>query len=122
MNRFGANGGSNGASSAGTPIPFAGRLSTSSSTYATVISWTISASAEGDLAEIALIADILASTEWRITIGGTQRINNQVFQSAVTLPFLVNRLAAGTVVLVEARSPDNATAIVADATITGVER
>lgn len=121
MSRFGASGGS-GASSEGTPIPFAGRLSTSSSTYATVISWTISAGAEGDLAEIAFFADILASTEWRITIDGTQRINNQVFPSAVAFPFLVNRLAAGAVVLVEARSPDNATAIVADGTITGVER
>ena len=114
--------GSPGASGDGTPIPFAGRLSTASSTYATVISWTISAGVEGDLREIALIADILASTEWRITIAGTQRINDQVFQAAVSLPFLSNRLAAASVVLIEARSPDNVTAIVADATITGVER
>ncbi len=119
-NRFST--GSAQASNEGTPIPFAGRLSTSSSTYGTVISWTVASDVEGDLREIAMIANILASTEWRVTIGGTVRFIDIVFLGAASLPFATNRLVAGSVVLVEARSPDNATAVVADATITGVER
>lgn len=123
MNRFAFGGGGAQAASGGvgTPIPFVGRLSTSSSTYATVVSWTVGVGVEGDLREIALITDIFASTEWRITIGGTVRITDQVIQGALSLPFPENRLATGTVVLVEARSPDNVTALVVDASITGVE-
>lgn len=69
-----------------------------------------------------MFADILASTEWRVTIGGTVRITGRVFPSAVSFQFANNRLAAAAVVLIEARSPDNVTAIVADGTIAGVER
>lgn len=106
----------------GTPIARADRLSTSSSTYGTVAIWTVGAGVTGDLHEVALTVDNFTATEWRLTIAGVEQFTDRVFSVAVGLPFRTNRLASADIVLLEARSPDNATAIVADGTITGTER
>lgn len=106
----------------GTPISRASRLSTSSSTYGTVVTWTIAAGQVGDLSEIGFISDLPASTQWRLTINGVVQWVDQIFQLGVTVPLGSNRLPAGAIVLVEGRSPDNVTAIVLDGTIAAVER
>lgn len=107
---------------AGTPIAEEGRLPTASNVYATVVSWTVSAGNEGDLHELSMISDNLAATEFRLTIGGVEQWTNRVLQSTLSLPWRENRLATAVVVLLEARSPDNATAIIVDGSITGTER
>ena len=106
---------------ANTPIARADRLSTTSATYGTVVSWTVTALLEGNLTEVAFTVDNFVATEWRLTIGGVVQFTDQVFSVPVALPF-DGLLASGTVVLLEGRSPDGATAIVADGTITGTER
>lgn len=107
---------------AGTPIVRANRLSTTSATYGTVVSWTVGAGVIGDLHEIALTVDNFIATQWRLTIAGVEQFADRVYSVAVGLPFRTNRNAAAAVILLEARSPDGATAIVADGTITGTER
>ncbi len=105
-----------------TPIARSDRLSTTSATYGTVVSWTVAASTEGNLTEVALTVDNFGATQWRLSIGGVVQFTDRLYSVPVALPWGGNVMAAGTIVLLEARSPDGATAIVADGTITGTER
>ena len=105
-----------------TPIARAGRLTTAAAVYGTVVSWTVTALLEGNLTEVAAMVDNFVATEWQLTIAGVVQFTGRVFQVAFALPFTDNLLDAGDIVLLEARSPDGVTAIVADGTITGTER
>ncbi len=107
---------------AGSPIVRESRLSTSSSAYGTIATWTVSAANTGDLHEVSMISDNFSDTEFRLTINGVEQFTDQVLQTGLSLPWRTNRLAAGAIVLLEGRSPDNATALLLDGSITGTER
>lgn len=107
---------------AGTPINRVGRLSTSSNVYADVAIWTVAALFTGDLHEVSMISDDLPSTEFRLEINAVEQFTDLLLQTALSIPWRGNRLVAGAVVRLQARSPDNATAIIADVSISGTER
>lgn len=107
---------------AGTPIAEAGRLTTASDTYADVIIWTVAAGFTGDLHEVSFIGDDLPSTEFRLEINAVEQFTDRVIQTALSIPWRGNQLIAGAVVRIQARSPDNATSVITDGTISGAER
>ena len=106
----------------GTPIAEEDRLSTSSNVYGDVVSWTVSAGNEGDLHEISMISDNFAATEFRVEINGVVQWTDRVLQAPLSVTWRINRIIAGAVIRLQGRSPDNATAIVLDGSISGTER
>jgi hypothetical protein len=98
----------------------AGRYSGTDTSYQTVASWTVETGKTGELKEITLLSDDYDHTEFKITVGGIVFANDWQVQAAVPLIFEDLRLAAGSIVKVEAQSTDG-TAIVVDAVITGKE-
>lgn len=107
---------------AGTPIAEVGRLVTASNVYADVIIWTVTALFTGDLHEVSFIGDDLPSTEFRLEINGVEQFTDLLLQTALSIPWRGNRLIAGAVVRIQARSPDNSTSVITDGTISGTER
>ncbi len=104
----------------GTPIARAGRVVTPSSTFQTVTSWTVAALSDGDLHQVAMFSDSFVRTEFRLTIDSVIQFTIQI-GSSLGLPWRINRLSAGAIVLLEARSTDGNTVTV-DGAITGAER
>lgn len=105
---------------AGSPVCRFDRYSGTSTSYVTVVTWTVPANTEGVLHEIALVAKDVASyahAQWRIT-AGTVQLSDKPALAALTIPFPPNRLATGHVVKVEVKS-DDGTAITVDASISG---
>lgn len=96
------------------------RYSGSATTYQTVVSWTVPAGKAGVLSEVEMESDTYAKTLWQLTIAGEVEFTNKAIQGPLALIFPNVNLAAGAVVLLEAKSSDG-TAIVADGTITGKE-
>ena len=96
------------------------RYSGSATTYQTVVSWTVAAGKAGALTEVEMESDTYAKTLWQLTIAGVVKFTDKFIQGPLTLIFPDVNLAAGAVVLLEAKSSDG-TAIVADGTITGKE-
>lgn len=105
-----------------TPISETGRLSTASSTYATVVSWAVAIGTLGILKEVSMTTDLVGDTEYQLSIAGVVKWTNRLFQSSLGIPFPDTPLQAGIIVLLEARSPDGATAVVVDGSISGEER
>ena len=106
---------------AGTPIARLTRLTTSSNVYADVVTWTVSLLNTGDLHEISMVSDILSATQFRLEINAVQQWTDRVLQSSLSIPWRTNRLSAGTVVRLQARSPDNSTTVIVDGSISGTE-
>jgi hypothetical protein len=97
-----------------------GRYSGTAITYQTVASWTVTAGKTGILKEITVVSSKYANTYWQVTVGAVTYATNWLIQAAIPLIFDDLRLAAASVVKVEAKSTDG-TAIVADAVIVGLE-
>ena len=87
-----------------------GKVSTSSSSYQTLATWTVSAGKAGILRALELASDNYSLAQFRITIGGVVAIAGWVLPDAWSGYFAECRLAAETVVLLEGKS-DGATTI-----------
>lgn len=98
----------------------AGNYSGVLQTYQTVATWTVATGKVGELKEILIISDNYAKTLAQITIAGTVWETDWSPTSAMPIIFEDLRLAAGAVVLVQAKSSDG-TAIDVDALIVGKE-
>lgn len=96
------------------------RLSTSSTSYGTVTSWTVTTGKVGVLRLIEMESDNYAKTLFQLTIGGVQKFTNIQIGSSLSLELPDVHLEAATVVLLEAKSSDG-TAINVDGDITGKE-
>jgi hypothetical protein len=107
----------------GTPVSKVSSWSgNDSAAYHDVVSWTVGAGKTGELSEIGLISNNLPKTYWRLSIAGVEQFTDLILQFPVSQPFpRGNRLAAGEVVLVQAKSVDGAT-VNAQGTIVGSER
>lgn len=98
----------------------AGRYSGTSTSYQTVVAWTVTAAKTGELKEILIISNAYATTLVKIMIGAVTWCTDWVVGSAMPIIFEDLRLSAGIVVTVSAKSSDG-TAIVVDAIITAKE-
>lgn len=106
----------------GTPFTVLARLSTSSTSYGTVVSKTITAGKLGILKLVTMYTDTPGKTQFQLTIGGVQQFTNQAIQTSLAIPFPDDsRVEAAAVILLEAKSTDG-TAIVVDGAISGSER
>jgi hypothetical protein len=106
--------------SRGEPIAKVGRYPGSSTTYQTVVSWTVSEGKSGMLKEVSMITSDYEHTYFRLTIADKKQFEDKLIQAPLTLPFPDNSLSAGSVVLLECRSTDG-TGITVDGSITGRE-
>jgi hypothetical protein len=106
--------------SRGVPIAKVDRYSGGSTSYQTLVSWTVSVGKSGMLKEVSMITSDYDHTYFRLTIAGTKQFEDKLIQGPLTLPFPDNRLEAGSVVLLECRST-NGTSITVDGSITGKE-
>jgi len=97
-----------------------GRYSGVHETYQDVEVWTVTALKIGELKEILLISNDFPHTEFKVTIGTVTFCEDTIVRNIIPLVFGDLKLAAASVVKVEARSTDG-TAIVVDAVITGKE-
>lgn len=98
----------------------AGRYTGTSTSYQTVKSWTVAADKLGELKEITILSSNYAKTIVQITIGSVTFATAWTVQAAMPLIFEDLKLAADTVVKVEAKSSDG-TSITVDAVIVGKE-
>jgi len=97
-----------------------GRYSGTATTYQTVAIWTVTADKLGELKEITILSSNYAKTVVQVTIGSVVWATNWTVQAAMPLIFEDLKLAAGSVVKVEAKSSDG-TSITVDAVITAKE-
>ena len=98
----------------------AGNYSGILQTYQTVATWTVATGKVGELKEILIISDDYAHTLAQITIAGSVWETDWSPTAAMPIIFEDLKLAAASVVLVEAKSSDG-TAIDVDALIVGKE-
>jgi hypothetical protein len=98
----------------------AGNYSGILQTYQTVATWTVATDKVGELKEILIISDKYTKTLAQITIAGVVWETDWSPTAAMPIIFEDLKLAAGAVVLVEAKSSDG-TAIDVDALIVGKE-
>lgn len=98
----------------------AGNYSGVHETYQVVATWTVTALTIGELKEILILSDDYDHTEIRIIVGVKTWCTGWNPQDAMPIVFEDLRLAAGTIVTVEAQS-DDGTAIDVDAIIVGKE-
>ncbi len=97
-----------------------GRYSGAAATYQTVASWTVAMGKVGELKEIILVSDNYPVTKFQVTVGAVQYCTEVITRVATPLVFGDLKLAAGTVVKVEALSTDAST-INVDGIITAKE-
>ncbi len=98
----------------------AGNYSGVLQTYQEVVKWTVTAARVGELKEILIISDDYEHTVIQVTVGTSVWATDWSPTSSMPIIFEDLRLAAGTEVLVEAKSSDG-TAIDVDAIIVGKE-
>jgi len=98
----------------------ADKYSGTDTTYQTVATWTVGASKVGELKEIIILSDDYAHTLVQITVGTVTWCTGWTPQGAMPIIFEDLKLAAASIVKVEAKSSDG-TAIVVDAIIVGKE-
>jgi len=89
-------------------------------TYQTVASWTVATGKVGVLVEILVISTDYTKTVLQITIGDVVYCSGFAPQGAMPMIWETLKLAAGTIVKVEAKSSDG-TSITVDALIAGME-
>ena len=95
-------------------------LTTTSTSYQDVASWTVAAGKVGELKEILVLSSNYAKTLCKVTVGAVVYATDWAPQSALPLIFEDLRLAAAMEVLVEGKSSDG-TSVVIDAAIVGKE-
>ncbi len=106
----------------GVPRANVGRLVTSDTiNYGTVVTMTVAAGNYGDLHEISMFTSDFTETQFRVTIAGVQQYTDEVIGTSLSLPWRANKLTAGDVILVEARSVTGVSVTV-DGSITLAER
>ena len=98
----------------------AAALTTVSTSYQDVASWTVAAGKVGELKEILVLSSNYAKTLCKVVIGAVTYVTDWAPQSALPLIFEDLRLAAATVVTVSGKSSDG-TSVVIDAAIVGKE-
>ena len=96
------------------------RLTTSSATYGTVVSYTVPASKVAELSGLELMASNYTLAQFRVTIAGEVKFTDKYLQAPFNPVFPDVNLKAGDVVLIEAKS-DGATSITVDGAIDGKE-
>lgn len=89
-----------------TPVIKLLRLSTSSTSYGTVVIWTVVADKVGVLGFIEFESDAYVKTMFQLTIGGTVYFTDVQISASLSLEFPNLRLAPATEVLLEAKSTD----------------
>jgi hypothetical protein len=97
-----------------------GRYTGTSSSYQTVVSWTVATGKLGELKEITLLTSKYDKSNFQVTIGSVVFATNWIVQAAMPLIFEDLKLSAGTVVKVEVKSTDG-TSITVDAVVTAKE-
>ena len=83
-----------------------GKVTTTSSSYQTLASWTVTAARNGVLYGVELYAVPYATALFQLTIGGVVQWTGIEFPTGLNMIFSEARLVAGTVVLVEGKSSD----------------
>jgi len=96
------------------------RLTTSSTDYDTVVSWTVDDDKVGILLHVELWCSNYAKTRWQLTIAGVVQFTDIEIGTTLSLEWPNVRLAAGDEVLLEAKSSDT-TEVNVDGDITGKE-
>ena len=94
------------------------RLTTSSATYATVVSYTVPAAKTFILAALELACSDYTKGQFRVTIAGVVQFVDEYLQTTFNPQFGDAQLKAGDVVLIEAKS-DGSTSIDVDGAIEG---
>lgn len=97
-----------------------GRYTGVAQTYQTVASWTVATGKVGDLKEILLLSNNWDRTVWQITVGAVVFATEWTMLLSMPILFVDLKLAAATVVKVEAKSSDGSS-ITVDACITAKE-
>lgn len=106
----------------GAPRSVVDRESTTSADFQEVVNWTIPADRIGQLDEVSMTSDTPATALWRLTIAGIVQWSDVLIQDPLNIKFPANNeLEGDDEVLLEVRS-DGAIAIVADGSISGIER
>lgn len=101
-------------------ILYLARLTTSSATYAEVISFTVPADRTFVLSALEIASSNYAKGQFRVTIAGEQKFADRYLQTTFNPTFANVNLAAGQQVLIEAKS-DGSTSINVDGAIEGKE-
>ena len=97
-----------------------GRYTGTDTTYQAVVTWTVTAAKVGELKEILIISDLYAKTLLKVTVGSVTWATDWAIQSSMPIIFEDLKLAAASVIKVEAKSSDG-TSITVDAIIVGKE-
>lgn len=108
----------------GKPIAKVDHCDVTDTDYETVASWTVSEDKRGELREVSMVTPTAADyafIEFRLTIAGEEQFENESIPAPLTLPFRVNNLPAGSVVLLECRRTAAGAAITVYGSITGRE-
>lgn len=103
-----------------TAITRLARASPATTTYVTVVSWTVDEDAIGILRFVEMESDDYEHTRFRLTIAGVLQFNDVQIEASLTLEWPDVKLAAEAVVLLEARSTDT-TEVHVDGDILGKE-
>jgi len=96
------------------------RLSTSSTSYGTVVSWTVTTDKIGVLHCVEMESDNYVKTRFQLTIAGVVQFTDIQIEASLSLEYPDVKIAAGSEVLLEAKSSDG-TAINVDGDILGKE-
>lgn len=96
------------------------RLTTSSATYQTVVSYTVPAAKAFVLSALELACSDYTKGQFRVTIAGEVKFTDEKLQTTFNPTFPDVNLQAGDVVLIEAKS-DGSTSIDVDGAIEGKE-
>lgn len=97
-----------------------GRYSGTSTSYQSIVSWTVTSTKSGELIEVSLTSDNFAKTQFKVEIGGGVIDTDIALGEALTLPFGKLKISGSTKVELFAKSTDG-TAINADGSISGLE-
>ena len=103
-----------------TAITRLARASPASTTYATVVSWTVTAATMGLLRHVEMESDDYEHTRFRLSIAGVVQFTNKQIEASLSLEWPDVKLAAAAVVKLEARSTDT-TQVNVDGDILGKE-
>jgi len=89
-----------------TPISKLNKVTTTSTTYQTLITYTVPADTNFICYGIEFYASPMAKGRFRLTIGGEEQWADQELPTAVNVHFAAARLPAATVILLEGKSSD----------------
>ena len=103
------------------PILEKGRLATTSTSFGTVLTFTVPVGASLTMKELSFAHDKPNFTRFRVTLAGVVRVTDDFYLGPSVAPFENVLFTAGDVVLVEARSTDG-TLVTIDSQLTGTQR